>query len=127
MYENLALWRTADQMARHAGARQAVVARNMANSDTPGYRAETIAPFAEAYDGLDGRVMRATRTGHLGFGANPAVRPVEAAGVEASPNGNTVSVEMEMVQAANVEREHSRALTVYRHTLTVLRSVISGR
>ena len=125
MYENLALLRTADQMARHAGARQALVARNMANSDTPGYRASTIAPFAEAYEGRD-RAMRATRAGHLGFGTDvPA--PVEEVGGEASPNGNTVSLEMEMIQAASVEREHTRALAVYRHTLTVLRTVISGR
>ena len=125
MYENLALLRTADAMARHAGARQAVVARNMANADTPGYRAMAIAPFNDSYAEA-GRAMRATRPGHLRFGDRPPPRQAEVEG-EASPNGNSVSIEMEMIQAAEIEREHNRALSIYRHSLTVLRSVISGR
>ena len=125
MYENLALLRTADAMARHAGARQAVVAKNMANADTPGYRAMAIAPFNEN-DGQSDLTMRATRPGHLGFGEAAPPRQSEVVG-EASPNGNSVSIEMEMIHAAEVEREHNRALSVYRHSLTVLRSVISGR
>ena len=123
MYENLALLRTADQMARHAGARQAQVARNMANADTPGYRAMAIAPFSDSIDRAP--EMRATRPGHLGYGRT--VPRAEQVNGEASPNGNSVSVETEMLRAAEVEREHDRALSVYRHTLTVLRSVISGR
>ena len=125
MYENLALLRTADAMARHAGARQALVARNMANADTPGYRAMTAAPFSESVKAAR-HVMRATRPGHMGYEETTRLRPTEAGG-EASPNGNSVSIETEMIQAAEVEREHNRALSVYRHSLTVLRSVISGR
>ena len=45
MFENLQIFRMAHAMAAHAGARQTVVARNMANADTPGYTAQDIAPF----------------------------------------------------------------------------------
>ena len=48
MYDSLSLFRLAASMARHAGERQAVVARNMANADTPGYRAEATVPFSDA-------------------------------------------------------------------------------
>ena len=127
MYENLALLRTAHAMARHAGNRQAVVARNLANADTPGYRAQAIAPFAETFDAAPAGAMRATRPGHAASAPGFAAGDIDFSDAEPAPNGNSVSVELEMVHAANVEREHDRALSVYRHTLTVLRSVINGR
>jgi flagellar basal-body rod protein FlgB len=56
MYQNLSIFQAAGAMAKHAGARQAVVAQNVANADTPGYRAQTIAPFTEVFEktGLGG-------------------------------------------------------------------------
>ena len=47
MYESLDIFRTAAAMARHAGARQTVVAENIANADTPGYAGRDI-NFKEA-------------------------------------------------------------------------------
>ena len=123
MYKNLDLFRVSAQMARHAGARQAVVATNIANADTPGYQARSIAPFTESYRGDATGQMRATRPGHLGLGDGgaPAARAT-ASGQEPSPNGNTVSLELEMLASVNVEREHSRALAIYKHALTVMRT-----
>jgi septal ring-binding cell division protein DamX len=40
MFDRLEIFSLASAQARHAAARQAVVAQNIANSDTPGYRAE---------------------------------------------------------------------------------------
>lgn len=126
MYDSLQLFRLAEQMARHAGGRQAVVARNMANADTPGYRAESTVPFSEIYR-APGEAMRATRPDHLAL--EPGRGPGAAASTfaEPAPNGNSVSIEMEMIAAAGIEREHSRALSVYRHGLSVIRSVVTGR
>lgn len=120
MFDSLDLFRTADAMARHAGARQAVVARNMANADTPGYRARRIAPFAEAVE--TGQPLRATRAGHSPGTIAPG-RPRPAI-EEAAPNGNSVSLEREMLAGIEAEREHSRALAIYRHGLTVLRTAL---
>ncbi|MEY1557272.1 FlgB family protein [Yoonia sp. R2331] len=122
MYQSLALFQTAHDMARHAGARQATTARNVANADTPGYQARQIAPFTETYAKEAASTMRATRPGHLSFDPDPA-RPMAGNGdAEPSPNGNAVSIEEEMMNAVNIAREHNRALTIYRHTMTVLRT-----
>ena len=111
MFENLELFGLAQARARHAAARQAQVARNVANADTPGYRARDVAAFEDAFRAAGG-------------GDGPprlSLRTIDAGGPE-SPNGNTVSLEAEMVRAVQAQRDHSRALNVYRSAMTVLRT-----
>ena len=45
-------------------------------------------------------------------------------GSEVSPNGNSVSIEREMMKASEVRAEHDLALTVYKSSLNLMRSVI---
>lgn len=124
MFENLDVFRLSHALARHAGARQAVVARNMANADTPGYGARDIAPFSAFLDAPPG--MRATRPGHLfGQGGALALDAREDRGAARDPNGNSVSLETEMLRAVDVQQDHARALAIYRSGLTVLRTAIS--
>lgn len=124
MYQSLELFQTAGAMARHAGARQAVVTRNIANADTPGYRAQEIAPFRDVYGSDQTSAMRKTRPGHLAPDTPPfAARPVAVQG-EPSPNGNSVSLEEELLASVAVAREHSRALAIYRHGMTILRTTL---
>lgn len=123
MYQSLEIFQTASAMARHAGSRQAVVARNIANADTPGFQAQTIAPFQDIYQADSTAMMRTTRPGHLAGGGHMFANPtVTAPTGSASPNGNTVSLEDELLNAVAISREHNRALSVYRHAMTVLRS-----
>lgn len=127
MFNNLEIFQTSYAMARHAGARQAVTAANMANADTPGYRAQSIASFGDSYAGRDTGGMRATRPGHIGAGSFATAAPVQFANAEASPNGNSVSLEQEMISAVEIQREHNRALAVYKHSLDLLRLSIGRR
>lgn len=124
MYQSLDLFRLSGAMATHAGARQAVVARNVANADTPGYQAMSIPPFREAYRTVQSDRMQATRPGH--FGSDPAFQTVRAGAfaTEPAPNGNAVSLELEMVHGVEAAREHSRALAIYQHGLNILRSTL---
>lgn len=122
MPETLRLFDIAGEMARHAGARQSIIARNVANADTPGYTAMTMPRFAETY-AQEAGAMRATRAEHLTNGSHGSAR----AGVtlaEPAPNGNSVSIEGQMVEAIDASREHGRALAIYRHGLTIMRSAI---
>lgn len=120
MYDSLDVFRMSAAMARHASARQAVVATNLANADSPGYRARALPGFAAVWDGGSGG-MRATRPGHIapqdGLKARVAPRVTEA-----SPNGNTVSIESEMLAAIEAQREHGRALAIWRHATGLLRT-----
>lgn len=129
MFETLEIFRMAHAMARHAGARQAVVARNMAHADTPGYKAQDIEPFRDVYQrqtGTDGPF--ATRPGHLiGGDTIGDIASVRDRTAVSDPNGNSVSLEAEMVRAVEVRRQHDQALAIYRSSLNMLRAAIGRR
>lgn len=123
MFAALDVFKTAQAMARHAGQRQALVAENMANSDTPGFRPRDLSPFGEMVrPGTAEVTARATRPTHL-FGAGPAgsLRPVEQRG-PAGADGNGVTIEAEMLRAVEIKRQHDRAIAIYKSGLTVLRT-----
>lgn len=125
MYQNLEIFQTAGAMARHAGSRQAVVAQNMANADTPNFRAMVMPSFKDTQEMGGNGAMKTSRANHF-QGADGGTRNIRVAESmsEPAPNGNSVSIEDEMLQAVEVSREHSRALTIYRHGMTVLRATL---
>lgn len=111
---------TASALASHADARTEGVARNIANADTPGWRPLRASPFEPETGGL-----RATRAGHLDAGAGASVEwSLEPA---TKPNGNGVSVEAEMVEAARARADHGMALGAWRGAMEVLRASIVAR
>ena len=77
MFEKLELTRMAQALAAQSGARMAVIAENVANADTPGYKARDMPAFAEVYE-AEGLEMRATRPGHLSAPSQAAM-PVASA------------------------------------------------
>jgi len=110
-------------MATHAGQRQAVIARNMANADTPGYRARDIESFKTAFEQSSGQQqMTATRPGHLNGGRGDARWSETVSQSATDPNGHGVSLEDQMLNAVEVKRQHDRALAIYRSSLSVLRT-----
>ncbi|MEX3017517.1 FlgB family protein [Gymnodinialimonas hymeniacidonis] len=115
MFDRLEIFQLAGGLARHSAARQAVVAQNIANADTPGYRARDVADFAETWRNM-------TAENRLGHGDMP-MRVLDA-GTPASPNGNTVSLEFEMLRGIEAQRAHDRALRVYGSAMTILRTSI---
>lgn len=122
MFEKLDVVRMAQAMATHAGARQEAIARNVANADTPGYKAQDLADFAATYAASADAAMRATRPGHLGVQDGPMNPVLRATGGAAAPNGNTVSLEGEMVKAVEVRQQHDMALAIYRSSTNILRT-----
>ena len=124
MFQDLDLFRTAFALSRHAGQQQAVAATNIANADTPGFRAQRLGAFEEAFRSGGDMTLRATRPGHLQADAASAEARLRPAATQASPNGNTVSLEEEMLASVEADRAHNRALAVYKHSLTVLRHSI---
>ncbi|UWR15274.1 FlgB family protein [Sulfitobacter sp. M368] len=126
MFKNLDLFRMSSAMAAHAGQKQALTAQNVANADTPGYIARDLADFRTTFDPGSGAAHpKATRSSHLhGVSAmNAMSAPLVGDGRE-TPNGNTVSLETEMLKSVSAKRQHDRALAIYKTALSVLRSTI---
>ncbi len=124
MFKNLEIFRTAQASAMHAGARQSVIAQNMANADTPGYAAKDIPAFqTHVRSGEPEFAFKATRGSHMhGNMAPMSFVAVKRSGVSTDPNGNGVSVETEMLHAVDVKRQHDRAIAVYKSAMTMLRT-----
>ena len=127
MFDQLEVFRTAHAMAVHAGARHALAARNIANADTPGYRAQDIPAFRDVVS-RESSGLRATRPGHIGAGV-PVRLPEAADRADAltDPNGNSVSLEREMLTAVEARRQHDRALAIYRNALSLVRLSLGRR
>ncbi|MCT4608177.1 MAG: FlgB family protein [Pelagimonas sp.] len=120
MFQNLDIFKTAISMARHAGTQQAFSAQNVANADTPGYRAKELPEFHTTLrNALKGQ--RATRSQHLNGTVGREIEFTERQNAT-DPNGNTVSLEEEMVTAVNSKRQHDRALAIYRSNLNIIRT-----
>lgn len=120
MFEKLEIVRMAQAMAAHAGSRQGEIARNIANADTPGYRARDLPDFAASYQ--EGTQMKVTRRGHLGGSDALSLAKPRMVDGAASPNGNTVSLEGEMVKAVEVRQQHEMALAIYRSSSDIIRT-----
>ena len=123
MFKNLNIFKMAHAMAVHAGTRQAVVAENVANADTPGYRARDLPAFADMVRARDpfSRVQ-ATRQGHLMGSAGSTPDFVVAPDTSGNPNDNAISVEEQLLKAVDAKRQHDRALAIYKSSLSILRT-----
>lgn len=121
--EELDLIRMASAMARHASARHRVVAENVANADTPGFMARDVKPFSVYVN--EALTPRATRAGHVGHGgplvASRMPGTLMDETVQTTGNGNSVSLEREMMKSAEAKGQHNLAMTIYRKTHDLMR------
>jgi len=119
MLENLTLLDLASEAARHATARHRVIAENVANADTPGYRARDIKDFSSIVK--ETFTARATRPGHAGFGDRARTPRTFELALSPSPNGNTVNIEDQAIRAVQAQGQHALALAVYAKAIDILR------
>ena len=88
--------------------RQATIAENIANANTPGFKARDLEPFTSVISKTH-LAMTATHGGHMGQ-AMEVSRPSDVEKSDSwtvTHSGNSVSVEQELVKAGEVARDHS--------------------
>lgn len=98
----------ASRQAEWLTARQSVISGNIANANTPGFKAKDIAPFKDALEQA-GMRLAATQPGHISINdvtPNPT-RVDKANAWEVHYSGNSVSIEQEMLKASSISREYS--------------------
>jgi len=127
MLDNLNVTRIAANLAAHAGARLGLVARNIAQADTPGYKAVDLQSFAATYQVEGDTAMRATRASHF-TSARQALQAIpDLDGGSMSPNGNTVSLGHEMVKSVEARQSHDMAIAIYRSAADIIRASLGRR
>ncbi len=116
MTSDLSILKMASAMAEHASRRHGVISKNIANADTPGYKAKDIAPFAEIYN-------KAARTGAEISDVSQNSKLIDT-NSPADPNGNTVSLEEQMLKSSSTVGKHDLAMLMYRKTLDMMKMAI---
>jgi flagellar basal-body rod protein FlgB len=111
--------------------RQRLLAENVANADTPSYRARDLAPidFGRQVEKASGQLQLAlTSPAHLTGGAASGSFAAERAGkYDVRPTGNAVSLEDEMMKVAANQMDHQAAISLYSRSMGLLKTAIGKR
>jgi flagellar basal-body rod protein FlgB len=106
--EPIHLFDVAAKQARWLSMSQAVIAGNVSNANTPGYKAQSVQPFADILDKTQLQ-LASTSASHLDL--SPAeqqdIAVKDEASWETTDSGNSVSLEQEMIKASDVNRSFS--------------------
>jgi flagellar basal-body rod protein FlgB len=114
-------------------ARQDVLSQNVANADSPNYMARDLKP--ENFDdmvkrmggGASSTALITTDPRHipLATGAqNSEFAGKDAPDTDASPTGNTVSLEEEMIKVSDTQAQYQAASNLYAKAMTMMRTAI---
>jgi flagellar basal-body rod protein FlgB len=126
------------QSMKHLAHSQRVISENIANSETPGFKARVVAApeFSSLVDALGGntgkpRVDRprvSLSSGMVGLGARP---PQAGSGVmldrdtsETKPDGNNVTLEDQLLKMGAVQADYTAMTNLYRKQLGLLKSAV---
>lgn len=106
------------QKLGYLGQRQSVLAENVANANTPGYKPKDLAPFsfaqamqdAQSRSTMNPASLRVTNPGHIGgvgagSGTNFAVKKMKT--TEILPSGNAVNLEQQMSEVSQTAVEYN--------------------
>jgi flagellar basal-body rod protein FlgB len=102
------LFDLASRQSQWLAARQTTISGNVANANTPGYRARDVEPFADVLDKTK-LIMAATNDSHIGVAPSKgeASKVKKADSWDTVYSKNSVSLEQELIKSGEVSRQHS--------------------
>lgn len=116
---------------RQLDARQRVIAGNLANSDTPGFKALDVkSDFANMVEQAGNPTVSLTaRMSELGAksGNSLGVRSdviVDNSATEIKPDGNSVNIEEQMMKMSQVQTEYITLINLYKKNVSLFKSAI---
>ncbi len=112
--------------------RQRLLAENVANADTPGYRPRDLSPldFGRQVQQASGQLQLAlSAPGHLtGAGAaGSRFAMARSENYDVKPMGNAVKLEDEMMKVAANQMDHQAAISLYARSMGLLKTAIGKR
>lgn len=125
---SIGLFKLASQRMDYLSARHRTIAENIANADTPGFRAKDLKPFD--FQATLGQVSQVrTDAGHLSpLREAAAFREDRRAPVyETAPDGNGVVLEEQMMKSAEVRQAYDLATNLFQKNVAMLRQAFTSR
>ncbi len=123
------LFDLASQQARYLGVRQATIASNVANANTPDYKARDVVPFSQVMAGVGADVgLAMTSSAHATAGeALIPTKPVNGRDAwDALITTSSVSLEQEMLKAGEVARDHTLNMGITKAFDRMLKAAVRG-
>jgi flagellar basal-body rod protein FlgB len=115
----------AESRLRWLDRRQEVLARNISNADTPGYRARDITPFAEHLSRAGGvGTLARTNARHMVAVGGDGPRAKAEPAAEVTPDGNGVSLDEQAMKVADTDSAHALAMGLYRRWTGMFRTAL---
>jgi flagellar basal-body rod protein FlgB len=113
-------------------ARQKLLAENVANADTPGFRPRDLKPFdmmlaMERTGGGAAGGPAKTQPGHIGAAGPAGAGQRRGQVFESTPSGNAGNLEDEMLRLSQNNSDYQLATTLYGKTLSYLRLALGKR
>ena len=111
-------------------ARQQVLSQNVANADTPNYSARDLRPVdfesvLRTTGGATQQGLTVTDPRHISVASSSAQFQTEdGADGEANPNGNSVSLEQEMIKISDTQAEFQAATNLYAKAMQLMRTAL---
>ena len=126
--EPIYLFQLAAQQSQWLSARQATVAENTANANTPGYKAKDITPFAEVLDHTGSVNLVTTNPRHISLGPEDAADPASTNQTpwDVTLSGNSVSLEQEMIKSSDINSAYSLNTSIVEAFDSMLMSTVKG-
>lgn len=122
------LFDLASQQARYLAVRQATIASNVANANTPDYKARDVVPFSEVMAKTASAGLTMTASAHVtaGEGRIPT-KPVSGTDAwDALSTSSSVSLEQEMLKAGEVSRQHNLNMGITKVFDRMLKAAVRG-
>lgn len=123
MDSHIALFDLADKRLQWLGSRQEVLARNVANADTPGWKSQDVRPFADVLaktGSTDQTGPTRTNSLHLA-GTTASAAGSQTLRGERAPDGNQVSLDEQMERIAQTDTDHEAVTAIYRKYIGMFR------
>lgn len=112
--------------------RQKILAENIANADTPGYRARDMKKmdFSAILKKRSTQGIAMTHPGHVNGGSDAQryrFKTEIADSYESNPSGNAVSIEDQMMKIGETQMEYETTTGIYRKQSALLKMALGRR
>jgi flagellar basal-body rod protein FlgB len=135
--QDLALMQAAIKKMHWHEQRQKVLAQNISNADTAGYKPQDIDPldFKDLLESSSSRIslsMATTDSKHIGLNgsggaAGPRATKTQRDTYETSPSGNSVVLEEQLLKMNENFTDHRLTTTIYQKNIDMLKKALRSQ
>ena len=127
---NLPIFGAMKQKMQWHQTRQGLLAENVANAETPGYRGRDLKPFDLEMQLSNASISevttKATQMGHYAVSSSRTngFDPAKLNSFEITPEGNGVTLEDEMMKISTNQMDYQSVTTLYTRSMRLMRTAL---